>query len=111
MGRKAAQHSDTRARKTASNKMKRVPEPDIEADKDWRSPIDWNVPCWLEGALYPAPDALTPSGWAWEFLRRYPRYRAEWGGRLRQPRITCGNSLTRMRARYSPISLMHRVGR
>jgi len=90
MGRRAVQHSDTRdrARKTGtasggSAEMKGVRpldilEPDIVANEDWRPAIDWNVPCWRDQAEYPAPDALTPAGWAWEYLRRNPHYRADW---------------------------------
>jgi hypothetical protein len=64
--------------KEAAQQMKRVAPVDIETDEDWRSSGDWYVPCWLDQAAYPAPDALTPSGWAWQFLRRYPQYRSDW---------------------------------
>jgi hypothetical protein len=33
---------------------------------------------WREPADYAFTENLTPTGWAWEFLRRNPEYRADW---------------------------------
>ena len=38
---------------------------------------DWNVPDWRDASAYPPQD--TPRHvWAWEFLRRNPKYRQLW---------------------------------
>ena len=40
--------------------------------------LDWGVPDWRCEDQYPDPSAMTPTAWAWEFLRRNPKYRARW---------------------------------
>ena len=37
---------------------------------------EW-LPDWRDPSAYPAPDDLSPDGWAWEFLRRNPRYQRD----------------------------------
>lgn len=39
---------------------------------------DWGVPDWKLGKFYPDPETTTPKEWAWQFLRRNPRYRDWW---------------------------------
>src|SRR5258708_7875358 len=36
------------------------------------------VPDWKDKTQYPDPTAISASLWAWEFLRRNPKYRSRW---------------------------------
>jgi hypothetical protein len=36
------------------------------------------IPDWKDSTQYPAPNATSASLWAWEFLRRNPKYRLRW---------------------------------
>jgi hypothetical protein len=41
--------------------------------------VDWGVPNWLRREEYPSPKGPHEMAvWAWEFLRRNPRYRTFW---------------------------------
>jgi hypothetical protein len=47
---------------------------------------DW-LPNWIEPRAYPDPHALILNQWAWEFLRRNPRYQQDWAEKV-EPVVT-----------------------
>ncbi len=38
--------------------------------------LSW-LPDWKDAGAYPTEEGISPKGWAWEFLRRDPRYQAD----------------------------------
>lgn len=55
------------------------------------SHLDW-LPDWREASAYPDPKKTTPKQWAWEFLRRNPKYQQDYGKWRETPKVARGGS-------------------
>ena len=64
----------------------------------WVDP-DWREPQWRLPDTYSYTNGFTDSQWAWEFLRRNPKYREAWKGWLDSKKLVTKAELKATRAR------------